>query len=318
MPRLQAGGDKVFWKKIIIRSLLIYLIGLFLTWWPFVQWKEGHFVFRNWVDPNNPESGVRLLGVLARIAICYFFASIIIYYFKPKAAFFIGLLLLLLYWVLCFLLGDQNDPYSMSGWFGNRVDKAVLGVAHMYKGEGMPFDPEGIMSTMPAIVQVIFGFMVGDYIQKKGKSFEMLVNLFVAAVALLITGWCWDLVFPINKKIWTSSYVVYTTGLAILALATMIFFIEFKNIRNWLTRFFAVFGKNALFIFALSAFIPKGLALLRLGNGVNPWNWLYKKVLINVLPADPRFGSFLYAISVILFMWAIAWWMDRKRIYVKV
>ena len=318
MPRLQAGGDKVFWKKVIIRSLLIYLIGLFLTWWPFVQWKEGQFVFRHWVDPNNPEAGVRILGVLARIAICYFFASIIIYYFKPRLAFYIGVLLLLLYWALCFLLGDPNDPYSMAGWFGNEVDKSLLGVAHMYKGEGMPFDPEGIMSTIPAIVQVIFGFMVGDYIRKKGKNHEMLVNLFAAAVALLIAGYCWDLVFPINKKIWTSSYVVYTTGLAILAIATMIFFIEFKNAKNGFTHFFDVFGKNALFIFALSAFIPKTLALIRLDNGTNPWNWLYKKVFVNVMPSDPRFGSLLYALFVILFMWLIAWWMDKKKIYIKV
>src|SRR5687767_2360673 len=105
MPRLEMGGDKIFWKKVITRSLLIYLVGLFLTWWPFVQWKDGGFVFRHWVDPENPQQGVRILGVLARIAICYFFASIIIYYFKPRLAFFTGLILLLLYWALCFLLG---------------------------------------------------------------------------------------------------------------------------------------------------------------------------------------------------------------------
>ncbi|HYC39969.1 MAG TPA: DUF5009 domain-containing protein [Chitinophagaceae bacterium] len=318
MPRLREGGPAVFWKKVVTRSLIIYLVGLFLTWWPFVQWREGSLQFRQWVDPQNPESGVRVLGVLARIAISYFFAAIIIYYFKPRAAFFIGLLILLTYWLLSFTLGDAADPYSMAGWFGNHVDRALLGVAHMYKGEGMPFDPEGIMSTLPAIVQVIFGYMVGDYIQKKGKSFEMLTQLFLAAVALLVTGYCWDLVFPINKKIWTSSYVVYTTGLAILTLATLIYFIEFRGARNGITKFFDVFGKNALFIFALSAFIPKGLALLRLENGVNPWNWLYKKLYVNVMPADPRFGSLLFALTVIFFMWFIAWWMDRRRIYVRV
>jgi len=322
MPRLQVGGDGVFWRKVIIRSLLIYLIGLFLTWYPFVRWTDDHLTFRPWVESNNPQNGVRILGVLARIAICYFFASIIIYYLKPKAAFYVGMVLLLLYWVLCYTLGD----YSMTGWFGNKVDKAVLGIPHMYKGEGIPFDPEGIMSTMTAIVEVIFGYLVGDYIQKKGKNFEMISGLFVAGVAMILTGFCWDMVFPINKKIWTSSYTVYTTGLATITIATMIYLIEFRNAKGWLTRFFDVFGKNALFVFALSSFLPKTLALIRIPDHLNkegkmvyynPWNGLYQKLLVK-LPGDPRIGSLLYAIAVIILMWAICYWMDKKKIYVKV
>ncbi len=328
MPKLEAGGDAFFWKKVLKRSLLIFGIGLFLTWWPFVKWSDGVLVFKQWSyldDKGNPQ-GVRILGVLARIAICYFLASIIIYYLKPRAAFFAGLVILLLYWVLCFALGNAADPYSMTGWFGNDIDKKILGVAHMYKGEGMPFDPEGLASTMCAIVQVIFGFMVGDYIQKKGKNFEMVSGLFVAGVAMLVTGFCWDMLFPINKKIWTSSYTVYTTGLATITIATMIYMIEFKNVKGALTKFFDVFGKNALFVFSLSAFLPKGLALIRIPDHLNdkgvmtytnPWNWLYQKVLINI-PGDPKIGSLLYALCVITLMWAICYWMDKKKIYVKV
>src|SRR5690606_23461353 len=159
-----------------------------------------------------------------------------------------------------------------------------------YKGEGIPFDPEGIMSTIPSIVQVVLGYMAGDYIIKKGKNFEMVTGLFVGGVALLVTGFCWDVVFPINKKIWTSSFTVYTTGLALITIATMIYFVEFRNVRGGLARFFDVFGKNALFVFALSAFLPKGLSLIRLGNGVNPWNWLYKEVLIHI-PGAKENGS---------------------------
>jgi predicted acyltransferase len=319
MPRLEAGGDAVFWRKVITRSLLIFGIGLFLTWWPFVKWSGNELVFKPWAytdEKGNPQ-GIRILGVLPRIALCYFFAAVLVYYLKLRKAFFVGMVLLLLYWLLCYLLGDPLDPYSMKGWFGNDVDKAVLGEAHMYKGEGMLFDPEGLMSTIPAIVQVIFGYTVGDYILKKGKSYEMVSGLFVAGVGFLLAGFCWDMVFPINKKIWTSSYVVYTTGLAMITLATMIYMIEFKNIKGGLARFFDVFGKNALFVFALSAFLPKGLALIRLGEGVNPWNWLYKKVLVHI-PGAKENGSLLYAISVILLMWAICYWMDKKKIYVKV
>lgn len=336
MPRLEKGGDAVFWKKILIRSVIIFLVGLFLTWWPFVKWQGDELVFKPWeyTDANGNLQGVRILGVLPRIALAYFFASILIYYLKTRLAFYVGLLILLLYWILCFTLGD----YSMQGWFGNKVDRAILGVAHMYKGEGIPFDPEGIMSTLPAIVQVIFGYLVGDYIQKKTRLdigqapldggqarkvggqenyFEMLSGLFVAGVALLLTGLTWDTVFPINKKIWTSSYVVYTTGMAMITIATMIYLIEIKNIKGPLTKFFDVFGKNALFVFALSAFIPKGLTLIRLEEGVNPWNWIYKKVYIHV-PGPKETGSLLFAITVILFMWFICWIMDRKKIYVKV
>ena len=175
MPKLEAAGDKVFWAKIIKRSLLIFAIGLFLAWWPFVKWVDGSLVFKPWSymdDKGNPQ-GIRLLGVLPRIAICYFFAAVIIYYLKLRKAFYAGMILLLLYWLLCFLLGDKNDPYSMAGWFGNKIDRAILGEAHMYKGEGMLFDPEGLMSTIPAIVQVIFGYMVGDYIQKKSRVPEL-------------------------------------------------------------------------------------------------------------------------------------------------
>jgi predicted acyltransferase len=260
------------------------------------------------------------MGVLQRIALCYLFASIIVYYGGPRKAFIAGAAILLFYWAAC-LLGNPADPYSLKGWFGTQFDLRLLGSTHVYKGEGMPFDPEGLLSIPAAIVQVILGYLVGDHVRKGMKDpdglYRMLTGLFTIGVGLLITGYCWDLVFPINKKIWTSSYAIYTSGLAILTLATMIYLIDGKGIRGGLTRFFDVFGKNALFVFALSAFLPKGLALIKLDKGLNPWNWLYKKVLIHV-PGAPENGSLLYALCVITFMWAICWWMDKKRIYVKV
>jgi predicted acyltransferase len=337
MPRLEAAGDAVFWKKVIKRTVIIFLIGLFLNWWPFFRWQGDQLSFINWVNPDDPSKGVRILGVLQRIALCYFFASVIIYYLKLKKAFYVGLVILLVYWLLCYV-GNPVDPYSLKGWFGTAIDKNVLGVAHMYKGEGVPFDPEGLISTLPAIVEVILGYMVGNYIQQKGKQlsqaaesnqnnlYPMVTGLFVSGVAMLLAGFCWDMIFPINKKIWTSSYTIYTVGLATITIATMIYIIEIKKVRGGLARFFDVFGKNALFVFALSAFLPKGLALIRIPNGFNakgeplyvsPWNWLYQKVLVNI-PGDPRLGSLLYAICIIIFMWAICWWMDRKKIYVKV
>jgi len=327
MPKLEAAGASTFWKKIIKRTILIFLIGLFLNWWPFVRWQSDSLNFKHWVDPVSPENGIRILGVLQRIAICYFLASVILYYFKAKQSLYIALTLLVVYWILC-VIGNPADPYSLSGWFGTDVDKKILGVAHMYKGEGVAFDPEGIMSTIPSTVEVIFGYLIGNYIHRKGKNFEMVSSLFVAGVVMLIAGFCWDMVFPINKKIWTSSFTIYTSGLATITIATMIYVIELKNIKGWLTRFFDVFGKNALFVFALSAFLPRLLGLIRIplnshSNGedkivyTNPWNWLYQKVLVHI-PGDPRLGSLVYALCVITFMWAICWWLDRRKIYIKV
>jgi predicted acyltransferase len=338
LPKLEAAGESVFWGKVIKRTLLIFAIGLFLTWWPFFEYSKGEWIFKKWsyLNDKGEARGVRILGVLARIAICYFFASVIIHYLKPKKALYTAVIFLLVYWLLFYLFGDQSDRFSINGWFGNDVDKAILGAAHMYRGEGVLFDPEGIASTLPAIVQVIFGYMIGSYIIKKGKTPEMVNGLFVAGVAMLVIGFCWDTVFPINKKIWTSSYTIYTTGLATITIATMIYLIEFKNIRGGVAKFFDVFGKNALFVFALSAFLPKTLGLIRIPNGLNdkgvmtytnPWSWLYARVLKNMeviriktatIKIPPEIPSLIYALCVITLMWAICYWMDKKKIYVKV
>ncbi|HEV7622064.1 MAG TPA: DUF5009 domain-containing protein [Flavisolibacter sp.] len=347
MPQHQEKGNKAFWAKVIKRTLLIYGIGLFLTWWPFAQFINNKLVIRGWtwVGDDGLVHGIRIMGVLARIAVCYFFASIIAYYFKPKGAFLAGLLLLLIYWALC-IAGNPSDPYSLTGWFGTRVDLAAFGEPHIYHGEllnGKPFafDPEGLLSTIPAIVNVLFGFIVGDFIRNRGlhmqhieekpavrgmELYQTLTILFVAAVALLFAAYTWNLSFPINKKIWTSSFVVCTTGMATLILSVLIYAIEIKQYRGWITRFFDVFGKNALFIFALSAFLPKLLALFRWAdhtdaNGktvyLDPWHWWYQKVCIHV-PGAPEIGSILFAISVILLFWLICYWLDKKKIYIKV
>lgn len=326
MPRLEAGGDAVFWKKVLKRTLLIYAIGLFLTWYPFVKWSDGRLVFKYWVDPANPENGIRILGVLPRIALCYFFASLIIYYLKIRKALIAGAIILGLYWIACLFLGNPADPFSMTGYFGNAIDKALLGVPHMYKGEGIPFDPEGIASTFPAIVEVILGYWAGNIIREKGKNFDMLSRLFVTGVMLVLLGYCWNYVFPINKKIWTSSFTVYTSGLAFITLAMLIYKIELCERTGWLDRFFSVFGKNALFVFSISALLPKTLWMFRWTDSIgpdgkpvltNPWKWFYDHVCSKV-PGAPEFGSLAFAICVVLLFWMVCYVLDKKRIYIRV
>lgn len=325
IPRLQQAGPAVFWRKVIKRFLLIFGIGLFLNWSPFIKWQDGELVFKHWVDPNNPESGIRILGVLQRIAIAYFFASIIAFFAKPRVAFYLCTIMLLAYWVILYI-ANPADPFSMEGFVGNGIDRAVLGIAHIYKGEGVPFDPEGLLSTLPAIVQVVFGYFAGQYIQQKGKNYEMLANLLVAGVIMSLAGLMWGTTFPINKKIWTSSYVLYTTGLGLLTIGVMIYLIEFKQIRGWWSSFFDAFGKNPLFIFVLSGFLPRVVGLFRWQEGVgengepqytSAFSWFYEHICAPI-SSDPRNGSLLYAVLMITFYWLLAWWLDRKKIYIKV
>ncbi|MCX6336901.1 MAG: DUF5009 domain-containing protein [Bacteroidetes bacterium] len=320
MPRFEAAGPAIFWGKVVKRTLLIFAIGLFLNWSPFVKWNGENLVGKAWEN-------IRIFGVLQRIALCYFFASVIIYYAKARGAFVIGGVILIAYWAICLFLGNGFDPYTLSNWFGTVVDTKILGITHLYKGEGVPFDPEGLASAAPAIVQVIFGFLVGQYIQQKGKSFEMLAGLMMAGIVLVCTGYFWDMVFPINKKIWTSSYVLYTSGLATLSLATLIYLIEFKSIQGKWSKFFDVFGKNPLFIFVLSGFLPRILALLRWVDHIDPITskkvytsslpWFYEHICKPVA-TDLRIGSLLYALITIAFYWSIVYVLDKKKIYIKV
>jgi predicted acyltransferase len=323
MPRFQKEGSVVFWRKVIKRTLLIFGIGLFLNWSPFIKWNGESLVSKTW-------DTIRIFGVLQRIAIAYFFASVIVYYTKTRGAFVIGATILLLYWFLCWWLGIGADPYSLDGYFGTAIDKNILGESHMYKGEGVPFDPEGIASTLPAIAQVIFGFLAGHYIQQKGKNTDMLSNLFVAGLIMAVAGFAWDYSFPINKKIWTSSYVVYTTGLAMLTIGVMIHLLEFKNASGRWSRYFDVFGKNPLFIFVLSGFLPRVLALLRWADHYSPEGkvvytsplpWLYEhicKPIASTITNDQRLSSFIYALLMIIFYWSIVYALDKKKIYIKV
>ena len=318
MPRLEEKN--IFWQKVIKRTLLIFIIGLLLNWFPFVKYDDaGKLVAK-------PFENLRIFGVLQRIALSYFFASVIVHFFKVRGSFVASFFILLFYWFLC-VAANPADPFSLAGWFGSKVDLALLGDKHMYHGEGIAFDPEGLMNAFGAVVQVIFGYLAGNYILQKGKTHEMLNGLFVAACVLIFTGFVWDMVFPINKKIWTSSYTVYTTGLALLILSVMIYSIEFKNQRGAWSRFFDVFGKNALFIFVLSGVLPRLLNLVRISNGLDemgkpkylsPFGWFYEHTCKLILPSDARIGSLLYAFCFIAMMWFFAWLLDKKKIYIKV
>src|SRR6516164_7293775 len=227
--------------KIFKRTIIIFLLGFLMYWFPFVEMdKSNHVVLA-------PFSHTRILGVLQRIALAYCIASLLIYYLKPKTVWVLGILILLGYWAVMMLLGDPADPLSMTGNLGYKIDVWLMGENHLYHGEGVAFDPEGWLSTLPAVVNVLGGYAVGKFVQQKGKSYEGLAKLMLAGFALLTVAYFWDLVFPINKKLWTSSFVLYTVGLDCIILSAIIYVVDFAQKKKW-TSFFTVFGKNPLFI----------------------------------------------------------------------
>jgi predicted acyltransferase len=340
LPRLRDEGDSMFWKKITKRMLLIFFIGTFINWFPFIHWVNDELVFRGWewINGEGEVRGVRIMGTLQRIAICYFFASILAYYATPKATAIIAGLVLLSYWIICIAMNPM-DPFSFEGWFGKKVDIKLLGVAHVYRGDGIPFENEGIVSTFPAIAQVIFGFLVGDYIRRSGQKilqnkngsdansslYRVVSVLFVCATLLLLVGYLWSLHFPVNKKIQSSSFIMIATGVATLTLSTLIYFIEIKGKQGFWTAFFNVFGKNALFIYSLSELLPRLLQLIRTPtvgeNGqivfTSPLGWFYQNICAQI-PGVQEIGSLVYAICIVFVYWVIGYWMHRKRIYLRV
>jgi predicted acyltransferase len=307
MKKMEKQDEKVFLGKVLKRTALIFLIGLLLNCFPFVTRVNGELTVFDF-------AGIRILGVLQRIALCYGIASLVIYYFKTRGAIMFSVLALLIYWALLYFFGDSPDPYTLEGNAALKFDQMLIPDRNVYKGYGIPFDPEGLLSTLPAIVNVIAGFLAGLFIQKKGNQLGTVRVLALAGIVLTALGLLWNVFLPINKPIWTSSYVLYTVGLDLLILAVLMLVIEVANLKGW-TYFFEVFGRNPLFIYILSGVIVRILSLIRI-NEQSLSGWIYQNGFASVWEA--KNASLLFAISYMLLLWGIGYWMDRKKVYIKV
>jgi predicted acyltransferase len=194
------------------------------------------------------------------------------------------------------------------------IDKWLIGENHMYHGEGVAFDPEGLLSTMPAIANVIGGFCVGKYLQEKGINYVTLSKLSVTGLLLLLGAYFWNMSFPVNKKLWTSSYVLLAVGLDCLIISIITYIIDFKKQTKW-TYFFEVFGRNPIVIYLLSELGATLLYFFRADNQTNYFSWIYQHIFSH---AGPYIGSFLFAVSFMLFCWLVGYVMDKKKWYVRV
>ncbi len=294
--------------KIFRRAFLIFLLGYLMYWFPFVHWNDNDQL------QSNPFSHTRIMGVLQRIALGYFFAAMMIRYLKPGTVYRLSVIFLLAYWFILLFFGGDH-PYDMLTNAGTKLDLWLFGPNHLYHGEGVAFDPEGVLSTLPSIANVTFGYAAGKFVQERGKSFEGLAKLLLVGVLSVVLALSWDWFFPIGKKLWTGSFVLLTVGIDCILLAGLIYIIDFLQRKRW-TYFFQVFGKNPLFIYLLSELGATLLWFIPVGADRQPLHeWLFGNIFSH---AGMYFGSFLFAVCYMLFCWLIGYILDKRKIYVRV
>jgi predicted acyltransferase len=303
LGRYQTLGNPALLKKIFTRTALIFLCGYLLYWFPFFEIdKTGHLAML-------PIEKTRILGVLQRIALAYFFASLILHYGKRQGAIVFSIAALLGYWWIMYAFGD----YTLTGNAALKFDRLVLGDSHMYQGEGIPFDPEGILGTLPSIVNVIAGYLAGRFVIEKGQNYETIAKLMMAGAAFVLIALIWSSVFPLNKKLWTSSYVLCTIGIDLCVLAVLTYAIDMRSIRGG-TYFLEVFGKNTLFIYLLAEILMSVFWLAHVGD-MAVFDWIYKKGF--QWWAGDKNGSLLFALIFMLSCWLVGYAMDKKKLYIK-
>ncbi|MGB7209417.1 MAG: DUF5009 domain-containing protein [Pyrinomonadaceae bacterium] len=266
---------------------------------------------------------MRIPGVLQRIAVCYLIVSILFLQTNWKHQAIIGGGLLLLYWVLmtaipvpgCDVTTIDDKACNLAAY----LDRLILTENHIWRSAKV-FDPEGILSTIPAIVTTISGVLTGTWLRSKHEPLEKVSGIFFFGAVLLAAGWSWSLVFPLNKSLWTSSYVLYTSGLALLTLAFCYYVIDIKGYKRW-AKPFVIFGVNALALFIFSGIMARLLGMIRFaspeeGKDITLQQFIFDNIFLSVL--SPINASLAYAISFILFWLFLMWILYRRRIYIKV
>lgn len=304
--RVESGSvTKDVYFKILRRAAIIFLLGLFLAAFPYFNF-----------------STLRIPGVLQRIAVCYLIASILFLHFDWKKLSIISAILLLIYWALMTLI---NVPGCEMTTIDDKacntaayLDRLILTENHIWK-QAKVFDPEGILSTIPAIVTTISGILTGMWLKKDKTDYEKCGGLFFSGIVLVAAGWAWSFFFPINKSLWTSSYVVYTSGLALCFLGFCYWLVDIKQYKKW-AKPFVIFGVNALALFVGSGLMAKILGLIKFsgadGKEISLHSWIFKTFFFSI--AEPIDASLMFAVCFILFWLFLMWLLYRKKIYIKI
>ena len=282
-------------RKIVKRTVVIFCIGLFLN-------LLAKSVFTHHLNFEE----LRYLGVMQRLAIGYGVTSLVAITVKHK--YFPDIILVTL--AVYFLLLAMGDGFNLSATnIVARFDVWALGTSHMYHDGGMAFDPEGLLSTLPAVCHVMVGFYCGKLLFSAKDNDEKIQRLFLVGTILTFAGFLLSYGCPINKKVWSPTFVITTCGLASSFLALLIWIIDIKGYQGWCV-FFRSFGVNPLFIYVFAEIM--GILLGATGASV----FIYEKVLVPVLGNYP--GSLAYALLYVLFCWSIVHILYKKGIYVKI
>lgn len=296
-----------FMRKVGKRALLIFLCGFLLYWYPFFQQQaDGSWSF-------SALAQTRVMGVLQRIALCYLLAALLVRWLPAKLLPCTAAALLCAYWALLYLFGQPGLELDKLGNAGTRLDLWLLGREHLYRKDG-GFDPEGVLGTLPATVNVLAGYLAGGFLQHHGKNALTLQRLLLAGAGLLLLALLWNFWLPISKKLWTGSFVLCTVGLDLLLLALLLGWLELYGQRLG-SGFFTVLGRNPLAIYLFSELCVITLQQVKLADGVGIYDWIGISVFQALAPG--ALGSLLCALSYTLTCWCLAWWLDRNRIYLK-
>lgn len=300
--------------KVFKRGALLYLVGLLLTAFPFYpsEMDPNLTFWENWM---NWAGELRLVGVLPRIAMCYVVGSLLVLWLrKPVKLIGSALLFAALHVGLLLAFAGPEGAFSLEGNFARQVDLAVLGESHIYEGFGIPFDPEGLLGVLTGTCTIIIGYLVGMMIRSSAKRYALTsanvdspvgvsARLFSLSAGALLLGLALSLVVPINKALWSVSYVVYTAGWAMFVLALLMYLID---VRGWEKPFFPfkALGMNALALFVLS-----GLGMKIIWRYTE---WDYTKVF-----GVSEGMSLLFAVLYLLSHLLIAIFLYRKKIFIR-
>lgn len=304
--------------KILKRTVVIFAIGVFIAWfsmfcrtWNSLSGEELSFFSRlgqsAWTFDH-----LRMLGVMQRLALCYGATSIIALVMKHKYIPYLIVAILVGYFLLL-VTGNGFEDSNTS--ILAVVDRAVLGEAHLYKAN---IDPEGLLSTLPSIAHVLIGFCVGQLLLGVKNINDQLIRLFLVGTSLTFIGFLLSYGCPINKKIWSPTFVLATCGLASSFLALLVWIIDVKGYKGW-SRFFEAFGVNPLFIYVMAGVVSILLNSILIpynGESISLHGVLYGKILQPLLGNYP--GSLAYALLFIAFNWGVGYILYKKKIYIKI
>lgn len=311
--------------KIWRRTAILFLIGVFLWYVP--GFVASLFSLTPGSYLADVAGRIRIMGVLQRLALCYGIGATLALFLSRRALIGTGALLLLGYWWLMWTFGQGPEPYSLQTNAALRLDTWLFGPSHLYHGERVDgvrfaFEPEGVLSTLPAIVTFIIGYLAGQFLDRTPDRRRALSELLPAACLLIAAGFLWDywLGFPINKKLWTSSYTLYAGGWSLLILGLVLWAVDVHRRARFLS-FFNVFGRNPLLAYITSEVLVVVLFTISLagpdGQRQNGYAWLYQHTAMP-LAGDNAVGSFLFAVGYTLVNWLFAWACYKRGVILKV